>query len=591
MVLRVLLIFLFLIPSILSSQDTRRSTDQFLQLLDDKIPQLLQEFSVPGAAIAIIEDGQIVLQKGYGYANLEKGRMITTKTGFNIGSISKSVAAWGVMKLVQEGKIELDAPVEKYLTRWHLPESEFDTDEVTIRRLLSHTAGLSLHCVSAGPPYDKLPTLEGWLLGQNDGLGKVEIVLEPGSRYKYSGGGYGVLQLLIEEVTGQSFEHFMQTHILNPLGMIHSSYLIDSTMMAASATPYDTYGEVTDFELFTVQAGAGLHTTLEDLTQYALASLFRHRDQNEFNPVLSNDRIEQMMQPVLEGKGRWKYGMGYQTEFIGSSFVFSGHSGANDGWQANFRVDPFSDSGFVVLTNGGSGYGICNQIMCDWVFWKTGESLGSWCQLKVPISNKMKQIIDKIGINHLSEKYRELKENHPDHFDFSESQLNNLGYYYMGKGELEKALSVFQLNVEAFPYAYNVYDSYGEALLEAGERKQAINNYKKSVSLNPENTNGIDVLKQLGESTEDLVYKVPYEHLKSLEGEYLATHDEDWKVLVQVEEEILKCEDKYYNFVLVPIGHNKFVNPRFGALWRFNTTGPRAKPVLQFGKFKFLKVK
>ena len=203
----------------------------------------------------------------------------------------------------------------------------------------------------------------------------------------------------------------------------------------------------------------------------------------------------------------------------------------------------------------------------------------------------MKQLINEKGLEDIATTYVVLKKEHPDEYDFSESQLNNLGYYYMGREELEKVIAIFKINVEAFPYAYNVYDSYGEALLKQGAREEAIENYKKSVKLNPGNENGIKVLNDLGESTEDLLFKVPIEHLKLLEGEYLATHDEDWRIVVEVNSGVLKCEDKYYKFTLVPIGDNQFVNPRFGALWRFDTNDQDAKPMMLFGKYKFPKVK
>jgi tetratricopeptide (TPR) repeat protein len=160
----------------------------------------------------------------------------------------------------------------------------------------------------------------------------------------------------------------------------------------------------------------------------------------------------------------------------------------------------------------------------------------------------------------------------------------------MGRGKLKYALAIFKINVDAFPYAYNVYDSYGEALLAYGDRQAAIDNYKKSVSLNPENDNGIEVLQNLGEPTNDLVFKVPAEHLKLMEGEYLATHDEDWRIVVEVNDGVLKCVDKYYKFTLVPIGDNQFVNPRFGALWRVEINDSGGKPVLHFGKYRFPKV-
>lgn len=133
MVKNLLFFFALFVSIALSAQKASIITKQFVSELDNRMPQLLHDFLVPGAAMAIIENGEVVLQKGYGYADVEKEVKVDIKTGFNIGSISKTIAAWGVMKLVQEGKIDLDAPAEKYLTRWHLPESEFDSDGVTLR--------------------------------------------------------------------------------------------------------------------------------------------------------------------------------------------------------------------------------------------------------------------------------------------------------------------------------------------------------------------------------------------------------------------------------------------------------------------------
>ncbi len=587
------LIFLFvlLLPIALNAQEESKSIEQFVGEIDKIIPQLLHDCSVPGAAIALIENGEIVLQKGYGFSDVEKEVKVDTKTGFNIGSISKTVAAWGVMKLVHEGKIELDAPAEKYLTRWHLPESDFDSDGVTIRRMLSHTAGLSLHGYPGWSPNDELPTIEESLNGKNNGPGRVEIIMEPGTKYQYSGGGFSILQLIIEEVTGQKFEDYMQSQVLDPLGMTNSSYKIDDNIMTASASEYDAFGEAIDFELFTAQAAAGLHTTIEDFTRFAFANLYQHKDNEKYNPILPTDIIQQMMVPEPVTEGRYRYGLGYQTMHMGTSWAFSGHGGANTGWQANFRVDPASNDGYIVFTNGGGGNNICNLLSCEWTTWKTGESPWDRCYPKLSIANKLKQIIDDKRIEDVAMTYMTLKKEKADDYDFSEGQLNNLGYYYMGREELEKTVAIFKLNIEAFPYAFNVYDSYGEALLKQGARDEAIENYKKSVKLNPENENGINVLNDLGESTEDLLFKVPIEQLNLLEGEYLATHDEDWKIVVAINNGVLKCEDKYYKFTLVPIGDNKFVNPRFGILWRFGTNDQDGKPMMLFGNYKFPKIK
>ena len=137
------------------------------------------------------------------------GRPVDGDTVFQAASISKTLTAWGVMRLVEQGALELDAPVGRYLTRWQLPPSPYNHDGVTIRRLLSHTAGLSLHGYPGIAPEQPLPTLEESLSGGHPGAEDVRVVSEPGTTYAYSGGGYTLLQLVVEEVTGEKdFERF-----------------------------------------------------------------------------------------------------------------------------------------------------------------------------------------------------------------------------------------------------------------------------------------------------------------------------------------------------------------------------------------------
>lgn len=487
---------ILLIPFALLAQKNSMDIEQFVNNVDKKTPQLLRDFNVPGAVIGIIENGEIILQRGYGYSNVDKETHVTTRTGFNIGSISKTVTAWGVMKLVQEGKIDLDAPAEKYLTRWHLPKSDFDSKEVTVRRLLSHTAGLSLHGYPGWAPNDILPTIEESLNGKNNGPGRVEVVVEPGTKWKYSGGGFTILQLIIEEVTGERFENYMQTEILNPLGMINSSYTIDEKILNSSSLEYNNFGEEIDFELFTAKAAAGLHTTLEDFMLFVQASLYKSENNKSYQHILSTDYVKQMMSPEPETNG--VYGLGYQVEILGDSKVLKGHGGANSGWHALFMVDSISNDGFIMFTNGGAGYNIYSQIICYWEHWKSGKKIYDDCKSLPSISNKIKQIIDIDGTNNLNKAYFELKQNQLDKYNFSEEQLNQLGYYYLGKGEIEKSIAVFKLNVEVFPKSYNVYDSYGEALLKGNYKDMAVENYIKSLELNSDNYNAIEILNKVG---------------------------------------------------------------------------------------------
>ena len=369
--------------------------------------------------------------------------------------------------------------------------------------MLSHTAGLSLHGYPGWSPKDTLPTIEESLNGKTNGPGPVKIIMKPGTKYQYSGGGFTILQLIIEEVTGQKFEDYMQKQILNPLGMTNSSYKIDNKILAASAFEYDNFGEKIPFERFTAQAAAGLHTTIEDFTRFAFANLYHY--QKKENPVLPAAIVQQMMQPVPAAKGSYGYGLGYEVDMRKILKGLRGHNGDNAGWHAMFRVNPATNDGFILFTNGGAGYNVINMIFCEWINWKTGKSLMKGCYIKQSIATKLKRIIDDKGIENIADTYEILKEEQADKYNFSESQLNNLGYYYMGRKELKKAVALLKINVEAFPNTYNVYDSYGEALLAYGAQEEAIENYKKSVKLNPGNENGIKVLNKLGISTDDII--------------------------------------------------------------------------------------
>ena len=566
---KITLLFLLISVSLFGQQKSQDVTS-FIKDLDQRIPVLLEEFMVPGTAIAIIDDGELVLQKAYGYSDMAKDEKTTTQTGFNIGSISKTFAAWGIMKLVEEGKIDLDAPAETYLTRWKLPESDFDPRKVTVRRLLSHTAGLSLHGYPGWTKNDRLSTIEESLDGRNNGPGRVEMIMEPGTQWKYSGGGYTILQLIVEEVTGQKFDDYMQVQILNPLGMKSSSYKIDKTILANSSLEYDNFGEQIDFELFTAQAAAGLHTTIEDFTRFAYASLFDYKDNKTYNNILKQKTIAEMLEPAVASNG--SYGLGYQVQNIpNTSFALKGHGGANSGWHAFFRVNPETNDGFIMITNGGSGHNIYRQVFCDWIQWKTGESMGNRCIIKPSIAAKLKAVIDSKGTSSIASAYNDFKTNNSDDYNFSEDMINDLGYYYMRRNELTNAMAVFKLNVEQFPESSNVYDSYGEVLLANGNKEEAITNYKKSVELNPANMNAVDILKNLGADISDLpkAFDIDIEKLDDYLGKYELMPE--FIVAISREDNTLTAQPTGQSMVvLLPTSEDKFFVQDVKAIVTFN---------------------
>lgn len=447
-----------------------------------EVPPLLEETLVPGTAVALLRDGRVAWIAGYGYSDVERRALVEPTTVFNIGSISKTVAAWGVMRLVEEGRIDLDAPVEAYLTRWHLPPSEFDHHGVTMRRLLSHTAGLRLHGYPGFDPGEELPTLEASLSGATNGSGDVRVVMEPGTKWQYSGGGYTLAQLIVEEVTGERFEDYMRRAILRPLGMRNSDYDWAERIDALAATSYGRLGEPVPGPRFAAAAAAGLQTTAEDLAAFVAVGL-RPR-------LLKEETVWLMQRPANDASP--EYGLGYGI-FDSNDVRIVGHGGANTGWMAYIAMAPGSGDGLVVLTNGTNGTEVHQQITCIWREMVSGWSgdcprwIGS-----IVLSTTVQE-----GVDAAVRRYRGLREADPEGYDFAEWQLNSAGYALLRAGRTAEAIRVFQLNVEIFPDAFNTYDSLGEAYMEAGDRERAIANYEKLLELNRENSNAVEMLRRL----------------------------------------------------------------------------------------------
>ncbi len=336
-------------PSIVAKKETLEST----------IPTLMEKYKVPGIAVSMIENGRSIGHTFYGVADINGQEKITSSTGFNVGSISKVFTAVSILSLVEGGDIDLDSPVEKYLTRWKIPSSTYDHNRVTIRSLLNHTAGISIHGYPGFIDKDSLPSLEESLDGNNGPAReneKAEIIIEPQSQFKYSGGGYTLLQLVIEEVTGGSFESYMQEKIFTPLNMNATTFEITQQVLSSSATPHDENMLPLPMEYFTAKAAAGLHTTLHDFT------LFIERLLNK-DSVIGPSSIDLMMTPT-EVSGNL-YGLGVYNFKMGS-MVMNGHAGSNTGWQSAFFIDLKTNSGLIMMTNGDVGDKALKQLLRKW---------------------------------------------------------------------------------------------------------------------------------------------------------------------------------------------------------------------------------
>lgn len=358
----------FLILCVVSDKIFAESihSDDFLH---SQVPALMEKYNVPGVAIGTLKNGSVSKYYFFGYADLLSKKLIDKDTGFNVGSISKSVTAWGVMKLVQEGKIEIDAPIQNYITRWEIPKSPYDAKEVTVRRLLNHTSGLSQHAVAQFELNETVPTLEAVMSGYANMDGeKIRLVREPGTKWSYSGGGFTLLQLMIEEVTNEQFDVFMEQEILHPLGMFNSSFQPDNEMLKTRAKPYDRNGKETSRLQFAATGAAGLQTTPNDLAIFANAALSVNDKIVAGRGVLAADTVFQMVDISANAKlpdgnlVHRNYGLGYFISDIEPAWF--GHGGDNRGWHSRFIMYPDTKNGIVVLTNSSNGFWMAQDIYC-----------------------------------------------------------------------------------------------------------------------------------------------------------------------------------------------------------------------------------
>jgi CubicO group peptidase (beta-lactamase class C family) len=319
----------------------------------------MEALHVPGVSVAVIHDGKILWARGFGVAKLG-GAPVTENTVFQAGSISKPVTAMAVMHLVQAGRLNLDADINTYLKSWRVPENEFTAQKkVTLRGLLSHTAGVTVHGFPGYASGAAVPTLVQVLNGEKPAnTPAIRVDTNPGTLWRYSGGGYVITQQMLLDVTGQTFPAFMQATVLGPLGMTHSTYEqpLPSPREPDAATPYDQNGVavVGGAHTYPEMAPAGLWTTPSDLARYAIGVQKALAGQSR---ILSKATAAEMVKDV----GMGDYGLGPHLGGSADHRYFD-HGGADEGFISYIAAYDHGD-GAVIMTNSLSGGRLGNELM------------------------------------------------------------------------------------------------------------------------------------------------------------------------------------------------------------------------------------
>ncbi len=325
------------------------------------------------AALILLQAGKIATTHQFGIANADtKAPVKLDQTLYQLASVSKLVTAWGVMKLVEDGRLDLDQPVSRYLTRWQFPASEY-RDKVTTRHLLSHTAGLDdLFGYAGFLPGEAIQTLEASLTLTRDVTSGnprgVTISREPGKNWLYSGGGYTVLQLLIEEITRQPFADYMAKSVLHPLGMDKSNFdwqaIADQGRAEDLATSFDEKLNPSPPRRYTATAAASLYATAQDMARLLQAYTRQ-------NPVLNQATLMQMITPQPGARQDWGLGHALYVANGADGYVV-GHDGANlPALGHTVRINPATGNGIVLLISG--NLTLSSALGDDWVAWETGQ--------------------------------------------------------------------------------------------------------------------------------------------------------------------------------------------------------------------------
>lgn len=321
----------------------------------------MEAYKVPGVSIAVINNYKIEWTKGYGASEKGSSDPITPKTLFQAASISKPVAAFAALYFVEKGLLDLDEDVNRKLISWKVPENEFtDKKKVTLRGIMTHSAGLTVHGFGGYAKRKQVPTLIQILDGEKPANSvPIRVDVEPGTKNRYSGGGFTVIQQLMIDVSGKPFPEIMRETVLDKIGMEDSTYEqpLPESHADQAARAHRLNGTMIKgkWHAYPEMAAAGLWTTPLDLCRFALEIMLSKKGKS--NKVLSQKMVQEMLTAQNESVG-----LGLPLWNEGKDFRFM-HGGSNAGFKCVFVAYPEKGQGAAIMTNGDQGSSLYQEIL------------------------------------------------------------------------------------------------------------------------------------------------------------------------------------------------------------------------------------
>src|SRR5262245_7690466 len=464
---------------------TRTKQAQVISRLETIIPPLMKEGDVPGLAVALVRNGELAWQRGFGVKSVKTNEPVDDDTVFEAASLSKPVFAYAVLKLVDAGRFDLDRRLNQYLPGNYDVGDDPRLGRITARHVLSHTTGFP-----------------NWRGG-----GALKIHFTPGERFSYSGEGFVYLSKVVEHVTGEKFNDFMKRMVFDPLGMTSSSYVWQESYETLKTFRHNSVGEVTGRNKpEQPNAAASLHTTAQDFGRFVSAVLKGTGLRKETLKLMLTPQIKvsesgtnntarspEKLSPTIS----WGLGWGLQTTGDGVSFWHWGDNGESKAYIVAFERQKL---GVVFFANSVTGLSIAREIVdlavggeqpaLEWLKYESYKSPG-----RVLLKNILAKGADPALVE-----YRQWRQGRAPGEVVNGIQMNRIGYDLLSAKRVKDAIEVFKQNVADYPQWSNVYDSLDEAYTVNGDRELAIKHYERSVELAPTNTNGIEALKKLREN-------------------------------------------------------------------------------------------
>jgi CubicO group peptidase (beta-lactamase class C family) len=531
--------------------------DQFINEIAKEIPDLMKEALIPGLSIAVIRDGKVFWQGGYGVTNINTKKPVESNIVFEAASLSKPVFTYAVLKLVDRQLLNLDKPLIDYIGEEELnqvyPKSK-GADEryksITARIVLTHSTGFP-----------------NWI---NQGL--LSFMFDPGEKFSYSGEGFSFLSIVVEKITEKKMNDFIKEEVFEPLGMNNSSYIWLDKYKDLFAGSHNFLGEITPRRRRTAAvAGASLYTTAEDYAKF-LVALLNSQD-------LNRNTHKEMIRPQIDVPARygdkekvceWGLGIGLHNTDQGRTCW---HWGDNGDFKSYFEVSLKHKIGVVFFANSANGHAITEKIVqlttgmnhsaitTDFFIYPAYDSfvlkmlkaykqggIDSFKELMSSISDEVIEkelylkyafhdlgsyLMNKSRIEDATTVFKKASQIYPKdtgtliylagiafttgenrdglttlkhalEIDSNlEGQINILGYRLLNAKKFDEAIEVFKFNVKSYPNSANCYDSLGEAYLKKGDEENAKIYYRKALKIDPDFSTAISALKKLEKESRD----------------------------------------------------------------------------------------